>query len=116
MASIYRQFLSSPNSALLSDQASLHYITTTTSFHGPAEIIKHINGLQKHVKKKKEEILNEVEGDTALALEVDTGLEFLISGGPYLPGLDDNFVTDHLVYFPVVRTYFSFQSNPMSRI
>ena len=104
MASVYKQFLASPSTSLLSDNATLHYVTTVTSFNGAAEIIKHLNNIQKHLKKKKEEILNIVESHNAVAVELDTGIEFLISGGPYLPGLDDNFVSDRLVYFPVVRT------------
>ena len=102
MAATYKQFLASPSSSLLADKVSLHYVTTTISVSGPAEIIKHLNTVQKQVKKKKEDILNAVDGQSSAAFEVDTGLEFLISGGPYLPGLDDNFVTDHVVYMPVV--------------
>lgn len=102
MAATYKQFLASPSADLLADKASLHYLTTTTSVSGPEEIIKHLTGLQKHLTKKKEDILNTVDARTSAAFEIDTGLEFLLSGGPYLPGLDDNFVTDHVVYFPVV--------------
>jgi hypothetical protein len=33
---------------------------------------------------------------------VDTAFEFISSGGPYLPGLDDNFLADRTVYLPIV--------------
>lgn len=103
MAATYKQFLAAPNSSLLADTASLHYVTTTTSFSGPTAIIKHINVLQKQIAKKKEDILNIVNGQNMIVLEVDTGLGFLTGGGPYLPGLDDNFLTTHVAYLPIVR-------------
>lgn len=103
MAATYRQFLASPSSSLLADRATLHYVTSTTSIAGPTEIIKHLNTLQKQVKKKKEEVLNLVDGQAAIAVEVDTTLEFQTSGGAYLPGLDDNFLSDRVVYLPIVR-------------
>lgn len=103
MAATYKQFLASPSPALLADKASLHYITTTTSFAGSAEVIKHFTGLSKHVQKKKEDVLNIVEGDNGVVFEIDTGLEFQISGGPYLPNLDDNFLTDRVVYLPITH-------------
>lgn len=102
MAATYKQFLASPSSSLLADRASLHYVTTTTSFTGAAEIIKHLNSTQRQINKKKEDILHIVDGQTSLALEADTGLEFVTSGGPYAPGLDDNFLADRLVYLPIV--------------
>jgi len=100
-AATYKQFLASPSSSLLADKATLHYIPTTTTFSGATEIIKHLNSLQKQVKKKKEEILNVVDGGSLIAVETDTGLEFQTSGGAYLPGLDDNFVTDRVAYLRV---------------
>jgi hypothetical protein len=107
MAAIYKQFLASPNSSLLADDASLHYVPTTTSIKGAAEIIKHIGSLSKQVRKTKEEILNTVDGQVNAAFEIDTGLEFLTGGGPYLsiinlPKLDDNLICDRTVYLPVV--------------
>lgn len=103
MAATYTQFLASPNSSLLADTASLHYVTSTTSFSGSTEIIKHLNTLSKQVQKKKQDVLNLIEGDTAIAVEVATALEFQTSGGAYLPGLDDNFLTDRVAYLPIVR-------------
>lgn len=78
-------------------------MTTTTSFAGATDIIKHLNSLQKQVKKKKEEIINLIDGQSVIAVEVDTGLEFQTSGGVYLPGLDDNFLSDRVAYLPIVR-------------
>lgn len=104
MAATYKQFLAAPSSSLLADKASLHYVTTTTSFHGPTDIIKHLNALQKQVKKKHEDVLSLVDGQTAIAVEVDTLLEFQTSGGIYLPGLDDNFLTDREANLAIVRS------------
>ena len=98
----YKQFLANPNTAALAANASLHYITSTTSKHGATEILKHFATLRNQVRKKKEEFLNVVEGGNAIACEVDSALEFLTSGGPYLPALDDNFLTDRTVYLPIV--------------
>ncbi len=97
----YQQFLAAPNSSALADDASLHYVTTTTSFAGATEIIKHLASLRNKVKKKKEDALFAVESQAALALEVDTALEF-VTGGPYLPGMDDTFLADRAVSLAVV--------------
>ena len=102
MSSTYQEFLATPNSSLLAADATLHYITTTTSFNGPTEIIKHFGSLRNILKKKKEAILDLVEGRDAVAIEMDTTIELLSGGGPYLPGLDDNFLSDRTVYLPVV--------------
>lgn len=103
MSATYKQFLTAPNSSLLAPNATLLYITTTTSFNGPTEIIKHLNALRNQVKKK-EEILDVVEGRDAIAAEIETSLEFVTSGGVYLPGLDDNFLADRTVFVPIVRS------------
>ncbi|KAL2165196.1 hypothetical protein VTH06DRAFT_492 [Thermothelomyces fergusii] len=99
----YKQFLASPNSSALADDASLHYVTTTTSFAGAADIVKHLSSLRNKIKKVKQEPLFAVENQHALALEVDTTLEFLTSGGPYLPGLEDNFLADRTVHIAVTH-------------
>jgi hypothetical protein len=103
MAATYKQFLAAPSSSLLSDKATLHYVTTAVAFHGPTEIIKHLNAQQRQVTKKKENIMNVVEGRDSVALEIETGLEFQTSGGSYCPGLDDNFLSDRLVQLPMVH-------------
>ena len=102
MANIYKQFLASPNPSLLANNATLHYLTTTTSFAGAEEIMKHLGTLHKQVSMKKQHVLNLVDGGNSAAFEVDTTIEFQTSGGTYLPGLDDNFLSDHEVSFPIV--------------
>lgn len=108
MAATYKQFLASPSTALLADNASLHYVTTLTSFVGADQIIKHFNSLQRQVKKKKEDVLNVIDGQSIIAVEADTHIEFITSGGVYLPGLDDNFLSDREAFLPIV----SCQSKP----
>ncbi|KAH7257042.1 hypothetical protein BKA59DRAFT_469184 [Fusarium tricinctum] len=103
MAATYKQFLAAPSSSVLADTAALHYVTTTTTFAGPSQIMKHLNGLQKQVAKKKEDVFNIVDGQNVIVLEVDTGLGFQTSGGPYLPGLDDNFLSGRDVYLPITH-------------
>lgn len=98
----YKRFLAAPNSSDLADDASLHYVTTTSSFSGATEIIKHLGSVRNKIKKKKEDALFAIENQHALALEVDTALEFVTSGGPYLPGMDDNFLADRTVTLAVV--------------
>jgi hypothetical protein len=102
MAAAYNQFLASPSSSLLADSASLHYVPTTTTFSGAAEVIKHLNSLHRQLKIKKQDILTVIEGESAAVVEVDTTLEFITSGGAYLPGLDDNFLSDRVAYLPIV--------------
>ena len=102
LAAAYKQFLAAPNSSHLADDATLHYVTTTTGYRGATDIIKHLHTTRNQIKKEKEEFLNVIEGPNALAVEVDTVLEFVTSGGPYLPGMDDNFLADRVVYLPVV--------------
>ncbi|KAK8056726.1 hypothetical protein PG993_001953 [Apiospora rasikravindrae] len=103
LQSVYKQFLAAPNSSLLATDATLHYITTTTTFKSAAEIIKHLSSQRNQIKKKKEDVLTAVEGDNVVVLEFDTALEFVISGGTYLPGLDDNFLADRTVILPIMH-------------
>jgi hypothetical protein len=99
----YKQFLAAPSSGALATTASLHYITTTTSYTGATDIIKHLSSLRNVVRKKKEDFLSVVEGQSGgVAAELDTTLEFVTGGGPYLPALDDNFLADRTVHLPIV--------------
>lgn len=98
----YQQYLATPNSSFLAENASLHYITTLTTFHGPAEIIKHLNTQTKKLKKKSEKIIDVVDGTSSLAVETELTVEFLNGGGAFLPGIDDNFLADREVTFLVV--------------
>ncbi|KAK2589540.1 hypothetical protein QQS21_012783 [Conoideocrella luteorostrata] len=103
MASVYKQFLASPTSSLLSKDASLNYVTTTKSIKGSDEIIKHLSNLQRQIKIKKQEFSDLVEGQSRIFVEIDTTLEFQSSGGPYLPGVDDNLVTDCEVELSIIH-------------
>lgn len=99
----YEAFLSSPSSGALSDNgASLNYIPTLTTVNDPAAIIKHLNAQAKLLSKKSERVLSAVESKDGLCVDVDTKIEFVAGGGAYLPGLDDNFLADRIVEFPVV--------------
>ena len=100
--SAYAQFLAAPSAALLTDDASLLYITTLTTIHEPGPIIKNLSS--KELTRKEQKILTAVEDTTnhTLAVEVETTLQFLSSGGAYLPRLDDNFLADRIVSLPIV--------------
>lgn len=102
---LYRTYLTSTSAESLSDNASLHYITTLTSINTSAAIVKHNAAHQRILTKKEEKFLHCVESDDAVCVDVDTTLEFVAGGGAYLPGLDDNFVADRTVTFPMVSNY-----------
>ncbi|KAF2729673.1 hypothetical protein EJ04DRAFT_588341 [Polyplosphaeria fusca] len=103
LAAQYKAFLANPSAEALADTASLHYITTLTSINDPAPIIKHLSVQEKLLKKKEEKVIGTVEGGDSLCLDVETTLEFVSGGGAYLPGLDDNFVADRIVTFPMIH-------------
>lgn len=105
MADTYKQFLKAPAASLLADNAALHYIPTTTTFVGAEDILKHLTTLQRQVAKKQEEVLQIVESSDSLVYEASTALEFLTSGGVYLPGLEDNFLSDRVAYLSIVRNW-----------
>lgn len=102
LKAIYERFLADPNSAALSPDVSLNYITTTTVFNGADAVLKHLSSQQKIVKKKSDKTLSAIEATGALVLDVETTLEFVSGGGAYLPSLDDNFLADRVVTFPTV--------------
>lgn len=110
LQALYKQFLAAPSSSALAQNASLHYITTTTSFYGPTDIIKHLSSQRNQIKKKKEDLLSVVEGQNDLAVQTELSLEFQNSGGAYLPGLDDQFLSDRTVFIAVVSAA---QSGPL---
>jgi hypothetical protein len=99
----YAAFLASPSTGALASHATLHYITTLTSITDATPIIRHLAAQDKLLKKTKQTVLDAVEGSHALSVDVDTTIEFQNGGGAYLPGLDDNFVADRTVTFPMVR-------------
>ena len=94
--------MSSPTSSVLSSStASLHYVTTTLSVSGES-IVKHLRNQQGQLEKKSEKVLSAFETADYLVLEMEVTMEFKTSGGHFLPGLDDNFVVDNIVTFPMV--------------
>ncbi|KAI9681157.1 MAG: hypothetical protein M1817_002439 [Caeruleum heppii] len=101
LTSLYKAFLHSPSTASLTDRATLHYIPTLTSVSEPQKIVKQL--LSTQLKKRDEKVIDVIEGDHALVFEVETTLEFVSSGGAYLPGLDDNFLTDRVVTLPITH-------------
>lgn len=101
LEALYKRFLAAPSSSALAENASLHYVTTTTSFTGAADIVKHLFSVRNKIKKKKEDVLFAIENPDVVVVEVETTLEFLTSGGPYLPGMDDNFIADRTVHLPI---------------
>jgi len=102
LQSLYQSFLVDPSAAALADAASFNYITTLTTINEAASIVKHLATQNKQLKKKQEKVIGCIESSDAVCLDVETTLEFITSGGAYLPGLDDNFVVDRVVTFPIV--------------
>lgn len=98
----YEAFLSSPTTGSLADHASINYIPTLTTVNDASAIIKHLNAQAKLLTKKSEKILSAIESSNGLCVDVDTTIEFVGGGGAYLPGLDDNFLADRTVAFPMV--------------
>lgn len=103
----YVRFLANPSDSALASDAALNYIPTLKTFSNAAPIIQHLKTQEKRLHRKSEKVLNKIEGDHAISLEVETTLEFVSSGGAYLPNLDENFVTDLTVTIPIVRIVFN---------
>ncbi|KAF2750930.1 hypothetical protein M011DRAFT_474415 [Sporormia fimetaria CBS 119925] len=110
LSSKYEAFLANPSQDALAEDASLHYITTLTTLNSAAAIIKHFTVQEKLLKRKGNKLLHAVESSNAASLEIDATIEFVAGGGAYLPGLDDNFVADRTVTFPMVHLV-QFDSN-----
>lgn len=102
LAATYKAFLANPAVEQLADEASIDYIPTLTSIKLPAAVLKHLVAQSKVLDKKSEKFLNVFESGDSLCAEIETTIEFKIGGGAYLPGLDDNFLADRVVTFPVV--------------
>ncbi|KAI9782129.1 MAG: hypothetical protein M1839_005476 [Geoglossum umbratile] len=105
LQSIYTKFLTAPSVDVLAREAttSLHYIPTLTTIHEAQPILKHLKAQVPQLKKREEKVLSATESKNGLVLEVETTLELLTSGGAYLPGLDDNFLADKVVTFPIIH-------------
>jgi hypothetical protein len=110
MAATYQQFLNSPSAGALAPNASINYITTTTTVYEPAAIIKHLQIQQKQVVKKDEKILYTIESGNGLCLETEVTLQFHNGGGAFLPGMDENVIDERIVTFPLVHVV-SFDNN-----
>jgi hypothetical protein len=110
LQSIYTKFLAAPSQAALASDpsTSLHYIPTLTSINEAQSIAKHLTTLVRQLKKREEKVLSAIESQNGLVLEVETTLELLTGGGAYLPGLDDNFLADKVLTFPIVRLFSPF--------
>ena len=104
LKALYEAHLANLNAPALSEDSSLNYITTLTTINTAAAITRHHAAHQKVLKKKEEKILSCIEGHNGLCLDVETTIEFLAGGGAYLPGLDDNFLADRVVTFPIVSS------------
>ncbi|KAK5948288.1 hypothetical protein OHC33_010722 [Knufia fluminis] len=103
LQAVYERFLASPNPLNLAENATYQYVTTLTSFKQQGAIIRHLEDQHKNVvKKKTEKVISAVEGLTSVAIIVETTLEFISSGGAYLPGLD-NFIIDRTATLPVTH-------------
>lgn len=98
----YQSYLVNPSASALGENASLNYITTLTTINTAAAIVRHNAAHQKVLKKKSEKIISCIEGRDAICLDIETTLELISGGGAYLPGLDDNFLADRTVTFPMV--------------
>lgn len=102
LQAVYERFLASPNQLSLAENATCQYVTTLTSISQKGAIIKHLENQQNGVvKKKSEKVISAVEGLTSVAIIAETTLEFISSGGAYLPGLD-TFIIDRTATLPVV--------------
>ncbi|KAF1836724.1 hypothetical protein BDW02DRAFT_577782 [Decorospora gaudefroyi] len=100
----YARFLAAPSTGALAANASLHYVPTLTSINDATAIIKHLSVQEKLLTRTKQKVLDAIEGSHGVSVDVETTIKFTNGGGAYLPGLDDNFVTDRTVTFPMVHT------------
>ncbi|KAG9918850.1 hypothetical protein KCV02_g12097, partial [Aureobasidium melanogenum] len=103
MADTYLSFLRSPSESALASDAALHYITTTTSIHESATIIKHYQAQEKVLKKKSENVLSSYGSSDGAVVETETTFEFIRGGGAILPQMDDNMLADSIATLPMVH-------------
>ncbi|KAF2437403.1 hypothetical protein P171DRAFT_506215 [Karstenula rhodostoma CBS 690.94] len=116
LSATYTAFLASPSSSALADNASLHYITTLTTINDAPAIIRHFTVQEKLLKLKEHKLLSAIEStDGALCLDLQVTIEFIQGGGAYLPGLDDNFVSDRTVTFPMIHIV-NFEAGKITQI
>lgn len=103
MASTYRSFLQSPDASQLTNDASINYITTTTTINEPTAIVKHLQAQQKQVTKKDEKVLSTIDDGNNLFLETELTIQFNNGGGAFLPSMDENLLDEKLVTFPLLH-------------
>jgi hypothetical protein len=101
LAAQYQTFRTTFNPECLATGAELHYITSLVTHKESTAIVKHLAAQARELKKKNEEVLSTTEGSTQLFQEIETTIEFVTSGGGYLPGLDDNLVADQEATLPI---------------
>ncbi|KAF2159147.1 hypothetical protein M409DRAFT_71267 [Zasmidium cellare ATCC 36951] len=99
----YLRFLQSPSTGELASDASIHYITTTTTITEPTAILKHLSAQAKQVEKKEEKIVFTIESDNGCCVETATTLQFRLGGGAFLPGMDSNMLDEREVTFPLTH-------------
>ncbi|KAF2716576.1 hypothetical protein K431DRAFT_350216 [Polychaeton citri CBS 116435] len=104
MASTYTSFLDTPSASALAQNASISYVTTTTTISEAGAIIKHLSAQGKHLEFKQRRVLNAVESSNGLCLETETTILFKSGGGAYLPQLDENLLDERQVTVPIVHT------------
>ena len=104
LKSHYRQFLTRPTLEALASNASIHYVPTLISVTESGDVMKHLK-TQAQYLSRKENILNAFESGNTLCVEAETTLQFLLGGGAFLPNLDENFIAEKTVTFPVVSCY-----------
>ncbi|TQS36602.1 hypothetical protein Golomagni_02939 [Golovinomyces magnicellulatus] len=97
----YKDFLTSPDVSFLAEDISLYHVTTLTTSHGFSAVMKHFESSDFKITRQK--FLDVVEGQFSLAVIVDTTLEFISGGGPYLLSLDDHFFVDRPVTLPITH-------------
>ncbi|KAL4890620.1 hypothetical protein BDV59DRAFT_184336 [Aspergillus ambiguus] len=100
---IYLRFLADPKSASLASDVSLIYIPTTTKVDGADAVRSHLTKQDHVLKRKSQDVLDTIEGANSLCLDVESTVEFVSGGGPYLLALDDNFLSDRVATFPTVH-------------
>lgn len=93
----------------------MHFITTLITVNSAEAITKYLSHESAQLKKRVEKPLAVIENADSLVLEMETEMEFLSSGGNYLPALDDNFLADQVVMVPIVSSFFLsvFLGSPM---
>ncbi|KAI9651985.1 MAG: hypothetical protein M1831_007277 [Alyxoria varia] len=102
LKSHYRQFLIRPTLEALASDASIHYVPTLISVSESGDVMKHLK-TQAEYLSRKENILNSLESGNTLCVEAETTVQFLLGGGAFLPNLDENFIADKTITFPVIH-------------